>query len=115
MVEQRQSPTNLQGAHACGVAARSGYADPSKHFVARGGEAMPMNGERQPKREPHDRTAMLRAHPFFKGLTPSIVDELAPRAVTRSLRRGAVLFRKGDQGSSFYLLISGAVRIDAPS
>jgi len=76
---------------------------------------MPMNGERQPKREPHDRTAMLRAHPFFKGLTPSIVDELAPRAVTRALRRGAVLFRKGDQGSSFYLLISGAVRIDAPS
>jgi CRP/FNR family transcriptional regulator, cyclic AMP receptor protein len=71
--------------------------------------------EGQPRREPLDRAAILRAHPFFKGLDSSIVNELGPRAVTRTLRKGAVLFRKGDQGSSLYVLVSGAMRVDAPS
>jgi CRP/FNR family transcriptional regulator, cyclic AMP receptor protein len=67
------------------------------------------------RREPLDRMAVLGAHPFFKGLDPSIVNALGPRAVTRALRKGAVLFRKGDKGSSLYLLLSGLMRIDAPS
>src|SRR4051794_24224570 len=69
----------------------------------------------QLRREPFDRAAILRAHPFFAGLDPSIVNELGPRAVTRTLRKGAVLFRKGDPGSSIYVLMSGAMRVDAPS
>ena len=71
--------------------------------------------EGQLRREPLDRDAILRVHPFFRGLDPSIVNELGPRAVTRTLRKGAVLFRKGDQGSSLYVLVSGAMRVDAPS
>lgn len=72
-------------------------------------------GEGQVRREPLDRAAILRAHPFFKGLDPRIVDELGQRAVTRSIPKGAVLFRKGDRGSSLYVLVSGAMRVDAPS
>ena len=83
--------------------------------MPREADAVAKDAEGQLRREPLDRTAVLRAHPFFKGLAPSIVEELAPRAVTRTLRKGAVLFRKGDLGSSLYVLLSGAVRVDAPS
>lgn len=76
---------------------------------------MQKHSEGQLRREPLDRAAILRAHPFFRGLNCSIVNELGPRAVTRILRKGAVLFRKGDQGTSLYVLVSGAMRVDAPS
>ena len=69
----------------------------------------------QPRREQVDRAAILRSHPFFRGLDPSIVNELGPRAVTKTIRKGAVLFRKGDQGSSLCVLVSGAMRVDTPS
>lgn len=78
-------------------------------------QAVQKVGEMQVRREPLDRAAILRAHPFFKGLDPRIVDELGPRAITRTIRKGAVLFRKGDLGSSLYVLVSGAMRVDAPS
>jgi CRP/FNR family transcriptional regulator, cyclic AMP receptor protein len=73
------------------------------------------NAQGQPSRDPLERGAILRAHPFFKGLDPAIVHELGPRSVIRTFRKGAVLFRKGDQGSSLYVVVSGAVRVDAPS
>jgi CRP-like cAMP-binding protein len=70
----------------------------------------------QAKREQQlDRASILRAHPFFRGLDPSIVNELGPRTVTKTIRKGAVLFRKGDQGSSLCVLVSGAMRVDTPS
>jgi CRP-like cAMP-binding protein len=69
----------------------------------------------QLKRHPSDRIAILQAHPFFKGLDSEIVQELAPRAVTRALRKGGVLFRKGDQGTCFYVILSGSMRVEAPS
>ena len=43
------------------------------------------------------------------------MQELAPRAITRALRKGAILFRKGDEGTCFYVLLSGAIRVEAPS
>lgn len=76
---------------------------------------MKKDGDGQSRREPLDRAAVLRAHPFFRGLDPSIVNELGPRAVTRTVRKGAVLFRKGNQGSSLCVLVSGAMRVDTPS
>jgi CRP/FNR family cyclic AMP-dependent transcriptional regulator len=62
-----------------------------------------------------DRRALLRAHPFFKNLDDSIIDRLAPRAITRKIKKGAVVFRKGETGSSFYVVCAGAVRISTPS
>jgi len=76
---------------------------------------MAKDGEQQPRRAPLDRAGILRSHSFFEGLDSSIASELGPRAVTRTLRKGAVLFRKGDPGTALYVLVSGAMRVDAPS
>lgn len=62
-----------------------------------------------------DKRAVLRAHPFFKGLSDTIIGQLAPRALARNVKKGTVLFRKGDIGSRLYAVCAGAVRISAPS
>jgi CRP/FNR family cyclic AMP-dependent transcriptional regulator len=62
-----------------------------------------------------DKKALLRSHPFFRGLDGRIVDGLVPHALTRKIKRGTLLFRKGDPGTSFYVVCAGAVRISAPS
>jgi len=65
--------------------------------------------------EPLDKRTLLRAHPFFRDLDARIVDQLAPRAVTRKIKKGTVLFRKGDVGSALFAVLAGVVRISAPS
>jgi len=62
-----------------------------------------------------DRRALLRANPYFKDLDASIIDRLVSHAVTRKVRKGAVLFRKDDPGSTLYAVCEGAVRISVPS
>ena len=66
-------------------------------------------------KSPVDCHRLLGSHPFFKGLDPAIVAQLGPRAVTRHLDKGGVLFRKGEPGSSLYAVVRGAIRISAPS
>ena len=68
-----------------------------------------------PRPLPLDKSALLRAHPFFRGLDAAIVEQLTPRAVARKVKRGTILFRKGDVGSKLYAVHTGAVRISAPS
>ena len=62
-----------------------------------------------------DKKALLRAHPFFCGLDPRIVESLVPHALTRKVKGGKLLFRKGDQGTTLYVVCAGAVRVSAPS
>ena len=62
-----------------------------------------------------DKKALLRSHPFFTGLDGRIVERLVPRAITRKVKRGTLLFRKGDAGSNLYAVCAGAVRVSAPS
>ena len=62
-----------------------------------------------------DKQALLRAHPFFRDLGDTIIDRLAPRVISSKIKRGAVIFRKGDIGSKLYAVRAGAVRISAPS
>ena len=64
---------------------------------------------------PVDKRAFIRNHPFFNGLDGSIIGEIAVRAVTRNLKRNTVVFRKGDAGTTLFLVSAGAVRISAPS
>lgn len=59
--------------------------------------------------------ALLQAHPFFRRLDPRIVDSLVPHALTRKVKRGKLLFRKGDEGTNLYVVCAGAVRVSAPS
>lgn len=62
-----------------------------------------------------DKKALLLSHPFFRGLDDRIVEGLVPRALTRKVKRGALLFRKGDAGTNLYVVCAGAVRVSAPS
>jgi CRP-like cAMP-binding protein len=68
-----------------------------------------------PSRPSLDKSAILRAHPFFYGLDPHIIEQLVPHAIARKVKRGVLLFRKGDPGTNLYVVCSGAVRISAPS
>jgi CRP-like cAMP-binding protein len=62
-----------------------------------------------------DKKALLRSHPFFTGLDGRIVERLVPHALTSKVKRGTLLFRKGDAGSNLYAVCAGAVRVSAPS
>jgi CRP-like cAMP-binding protein len=62
-----------------------------------------------------DRRALLRAHPFFKDLDRRLVEKIEEHAVVRKAKAGVPLFRKGDEGSSFYAVLSGTVRITTGS
>lgn len=65
--------------------------------------------------QPFDKEGLLRSHPFFKALDNRIVDRLSPRALTRKVKKGTLLFRKGDAGTNLYAIGAGAVRVSAPS
>ncbi|HEX5211503.1 MAG TPA: Crp/Fnr family transcriptional regulator [Pseudolabrys sp.] len=69
----------------------------------------------QTRLKPLDKESLLRSHPFFKALDNQIVDRLAPRALTRQVKKGTLLFRKGDAGTNLYAVSAGAVRVSAPS
>src|SRR5215468_1955924 len=65
--------------------------------------------------QPFDKHSLLRAHPFFRDLGDTVIDRLAPRVISTKVKKGAVIFRKGDIGSKLYAVRAGAVRISAPS
>jgi CRP/FNR family transcriptional regulator, cyclic AMP receptor protein len=67
------------------------------------------------KPNPLDKRQLLCAHPFFSELDKRIVDHLIPHAITRKVKRGTFLFRKGDIGTNLYAVCAGAVRVSAPS
>lgn len=48
---------------------------------------------------------------LLRSLTPESADEVMRLATRRTLRDGATLFRQGDPGSSFYVLVSGRVKV----
>lgn len=62
-----------------------------------------------------DKGGLLRSYPFFKGLDDRIVERLIPHALTRKVKKGTLLFRKGDVGTNLYAVCAGAVRVSAPS
>jgi CRP/FNR family cyclic AMP-dependent transcriptional regulator len=69
----------------------------------------------QSRTQVFDRNTLLRAHPFFKDLGDTVIERLAPRVINSKIKKGAVIFRKGDVGSRLYAVRSGAVRISTPS
>lgn len=62
-----------------------------------------------------DKHALLSSHPFFREFDSAIIDRLVANAVTRRVKKGGVLFRKGDPGATLCIVWSGSVRISAPS
>jgi CRP-like cAMP-binding protein len=74
-----------------------------------------MGADTQYRPTPLDKGSVLRSHPFFKGLDERIVQRLIPHALTRKIKKGTLLFRKGDIGTNMYAVCVGAVRVSAPS
>lgn len=74
-----------------------------------------MRGNTQSLPNPLDKGSLLRSHPFFSGLDDRIVERLKPHALTRRVKKGALLFRKGDAGTNLYAVCAGAVRVSSPS
>jgi CRP/FNR family transcriptional regulator, cyclic AMP receptor protein len=58
--------------------------------------------------------ALLSEIPMFEGLTDEDRDALAERLDEKAFPKGGVVFSKGDQGSSMYIVLSGAVQIYLP-
>jgi len=59
--------------------------------------------------------ALLEAHPFFRGMSPGIVEHLLPHALMRRAKKGTIIFRKGDAGTNLFAVSGGAIRISTPS
>ena len=76
---------------------------------------MPPSTGRPSSAQRIDKHKLLSAHPFFRNFTSAIVDRLVSHAVTRRVKKGTVLFRKGDTGTNLYAVCAGSVRISVPS
>jgi CRP/FNR family cyclic AMP-dependent transcriptional regulator len=76
---------------------------------------MPPSTGRPSSAQRIDKHKLLSTHPFFRNFTSAIVDRLVSHAVTRRVKKGTVLFRKGDTGTNLYAVCAGSVRISVPS
>ena len=57
---------------------------------------------------------LLAAHPIFGALRKEDLRRLSAMAASTILKRGHVIFKKGDAGNSLYAIRSGSVKIAAP-
>ena len=55
----------------------------------------------------------LESSPLFKTLPPKVRQQLLDSARTERLPSGAVIFREGDSGDGFYVIVEGEVSISA--
>src|SRR5262245_17386251 len=62
-----------------------------------------------------DRLAMLREHSLFGALGPEVIERLGSYMTTRTVRRGATIFAKGDPGTGLMGVLSGTVKISVLS
>src|ERR1700674_4555654 len=76
---------------------------------------MPTPHRTPPSRHAIDRRAILRDHPIFGELSPSLVELLGSKATTRVFHRGATIFAKGDKGNGLFAVLRGLVKISASS
>ena len=58
---------------------------------------------------------LLRRMPLFEGLAREEMEALAALLRRRSVRKGDVIFRKGDEGTNLYVILRGSVRITVPT
>lgn len=59
--------------------------------------------------------AILTNHEFFRDLSPAVMQRLVSHARVVAYPSGRSIFRKGDQGHGLLAVLSGVVRISAPS
>ena len=61
------------------------------------------------------RRAALLASPLFEAMQPAELDEILNFATERRVRRGQMIFQRGDNGSSMMAVLRGRVRISSVS
>jgi CRP-like cAMP-binding protein len=59
--------------------------------------------------------ALLKQIPLFGTFQPADHEQLAVLLRRRNLKKGDVLFRKGDEGTALYIIINGRMKITVPS
>jgi CRP/FNR family transcriptional regulator, cyclic AMP receptor protein len=57
----------------------------------------------------------LRGHPAFRQLPANTLEQIRSHAIRRRVQRGALIFAKGDPGSSVMAVLGGSVRISVPT
>jgi CRP-like cAMP-binding protein len=62
-----------------------------------------------------DKRAFLRDHPIFGALQPELLNQLSAYAIPRAVKRGTMIFARGDSGTALFAIASGTVKISAPS
>jgi CRP-like cAMP-binding protein len=62
-----------------------------------------------------DKRAFLRGHPIFGALPPELLDQLGSYAIPRSVKRGTMIFARGDAGDALFAVFAGTVKISTPS
>ena len=60
---------------------------------------------------PLDKLAPLRNHPVFREFPPAVVEHLGTYMTRRKVPQGALIFAKGDPGTTLMAVLSGSVRI----
>jgi CRP/FNR family cyclic AMP-dependent transcriptional regulator len=78
-------------------------------------DGVAMATSQRPRLGTFDKRTLLEAHPFFRGLDDEIIEHLLPHALIRQMKKGTVIFRKGDIGTNLFAVCAGVVRISAPS
>jgi CRP/FNR family transcriptional regulator, cyclic AMP receptor protein len=66
-------------------------------------------------RQALDRREILRDHPIFGCLGMDLLDRLSSRAIRQTVKRGTLIFMRGDPGTSLFAVCSGTVKISVPS
>src|SRR5690242_10390182 len=64
---------------------------------------------------PIDKLTPLRNHAVFRELSPAVIEHLSTYMTRRTVRQGAMIFAKGDQGTTLMVVLSGSVRISVPA
>jgi CRP/FNR family cyclic AMP-dependent transcriptional regulator len=62
-----------------------------------------------------DKRVFLRDHPIFGALGPELLNQLSSYAIPRRVKRGTMIFARGDSGTALFAISSGTVKISAPS
>ena len=57
------------------------------------------------------RLAPLRNHAIFRAFPPAVIEHLGTYMTRRTVRQGAMIFAKGDPGTTLMAVLSGSVRI----
>src|SRR6266436_1195436 len=72
-----------------------------------------------PKRKsqalPDGKFAVLRQHPIFRELDQAALDQLCRYSKTRSVKRGTLVFSKGDPGNALFAVVKGTLKIGVTS